>query len=310
MRILQMSALAEQHPWFKVFTQARKSPLSKSSRKVYGAWWARYLDFLTAKGLEPGQASSSDVYDFLEGYPGNTGIRYCRLLSEVYEAALNHELCTVNPVEAVVLEVAAKEEDPVPVVATAGPVFEALYSIKPKRSHWKHSRDRAMVLLAAETGLRRQDLIALQLRQLDLVCEPATLTVTAGQNRTLALSSKLQTELASWLDIRRAQAIAPPLVFPSNLAGAELDPSTAYRIIERHLAQVGAGKSVHGTSGAQLLRSGVANREWTRQKNVQDVKNALGHRQLSSSVDLVGRLAPLAVAEPKLEETTPTPHQP
>jgi integrase len=108
------------------------------------------------------------------------------------------------------------------------------------------------------------------------------------------LSTQVRDELSVWLQTREQLHIEGKLVFPANLEGEALDPSTVYRVIERQLAAVGAGKrGAHKTSGSQLLRAGVAHRLNTGKHGKSIVKQTLGHRQMMSTVDLLERLDPI-----------------
>jgi site-specific recombinase XerD len=157
-----MATLAQ--TWFEAYTARREEPLSESSRRVYGAWWNRYVCSLEERGRTPVCAAVEDVRAFLSSYDGNTPIRYCRLIKDVYDAALAAGLAKVNPVAEVEAEYTHKEEERVPVPAVTLDVVQALYSIKPTRASWKGLRDRALVLLSADAGLRRHELLNLQLK--------------------------------------------------------------------------------------------------------------------------------------------------
>lgn len=287
------------HPWFHAYIAARGNELRKASHRVYGAWWKRFVDFLDDRGRTPAGASEADARAFFGNYSGNTVIRYCRLLTAVYDAALQAGLCSSNPLAGLEVEYANKEEERVDVPAPTGNLVEALYAVKPKRSHWKQYRDRALVLLAAETGLRRQELIDLELGDVNLSAVPSSVTGRApGKKRDVALSAGIRQELENWLELRRTQGLKGQLVFPAKPEGDKLDPSTVYRIIERHLAQVGAGKKgAHSKSGAHLLRAGVANRAMEQGAPLAEVQKLLGHRLPTSTVDLVTRLEPIEVSK-------------
>lgn len=276
--------------WFDCYKAARGPALRKSSQTVYGAWWKKYTDFLAEHRAEAATAGPELVRAFLDEYSGNTRIRYFRLLLSVYEVAAEHELCSVNHLADMRGEYEGEEER-VTVTTLPAEALEKLYSIKPGRT-WKRQRDRALVLLTAEAGLRRRELLALGTSHLHLdAIPPRVAVVSAGKlQRDIPLSARLAGELRKWLEARASAKLPGNLVFPAGPAGDGLNPSTVYRIIERHLAQVGAGKETLGKSGARILRATAAQQEQAKGTELPELQAKLGHRQLMSTADLVSRL--------------------
>jgi integrase len=282
--------------WFRAYCDSRRGELRTRSENVYWAWWHRYREFLSQHrlGLEPHMATTSDAAAFLRHYEGNTAIRYFRLLQAVYATAVEAGLSRQNPLTALANNY-NREEESVNVPAAGPAAVEALYELKTGAT-WKNARDRALVLLAAEAGLRRQELIVLTLR--DLVLDgmlPRVRLKTPAKSRDIELGPKLHQELLNWRTVRKSAQLAGDLAFPANPEGRALDPSTVYRIIERHLAKVGAGKSVLGSSGTQVLRATLAHATVGQGKKVGDLQQLLGHQHRMSTVDLLTRI----VTEPK-----------
>lgn len=280
--------------WFDLYITTRGTELRQSSRTVYGAGWKQYTDYLQENRLTLTSAGSEQVRTFLETYTNaNTAIRYFRLLSAIYEAAENHDLCNHNPLTALSDDY-QREEDRVPVSTVSAEAVEKLYSIKPGTA-WKKHRDRVLVLLTAEAGLRRSELLTLRTSQLRLENIPPRVsldkTLTA-ENREVHLSARLTTELQAWLALRTKSGLAGTLAFPANSEGDALNPSTVYRIIEKHLEQVGVGKAAMGMSGSRVLRASLAQRTKASGAKLSELQKVLGHRQLMSTADLVDRTQP------------------
>lgn len=277
--------------WFQAYCEQRRGELRQSSRRVYGAWWSRFCAFALRLDTALPDVTAAQAERFLLEYAPNTAIRYYRLLSAVYETAQEHGWCSGNPLASLRAQF-DREEDKVPTPAASESTVDALYSIKPS-ANWKKHRDRMLVILAAETGLRRAELLTLRTDQLRLDAVPPWL----GQDSTTSIRrvdvpARTATELRSWLELRERVGVKGILVFPTDLAGAALNPATAYRIIEKGLDQVGAGKKALGASGTQVLRAGLAYRGQAHGQALPDIQGQLGHRRLLSTADLLARVAP------------------
>lgn len=222
----------------------------------------------------------------------NTAIRYYRLVTDIYDAAVEDNLATFNPLAALRKHF-DRMETKVTVPAPNAAIVEALYALTPRPGKsWKKRRDRMLVLLTAETGLRRQEILSLELDNLHLNSIPPFLRVTQPAHaRRVELRSIAADNLREWLDERREAGVKGLLVYPTNLEGQPLDPSTAYRIIAAQMASAGAGKNDLGATGARVLRSGFAHRHMAHGDSLPDIQEQLGHRQLMSTSDYLDRLA-------------------
>jgi integrase len=277
--------------WFQLYCEQRRGELRQSSRTVYGAWWSCFSSYVGEKRCALCDVPTNMAEAFLRQYAHNTAIRYYRLISSVYDTALEHDLCSHNPLAAL-QKIFDKKEDRVPVAGASGSAVTALYGIKPVGS-WKKSRDRVLVLLAAETGLRRSELLNLQIANLRLDGVVPYVSVGAGVlARRVEMPAEAATELKQWLIDRTALNIQGDLVFPTNVAGGPLNPATAYRIIERYMDKIGAGKQALGSSGTQVLRAGLAHRNKADGHKLPVIQEQLGHRRLLSTADLLARVTP------------------
>jgi len=276
--------------WFEAYCAQRPGELRQSSRNVYGAWWSKFSSFLAEEGIELHEATAPAASRFLHRYATNTAIRYYRLLSAVYDTAVERGACRVNPLLSLQSEF-DREEATVPAPAPGAASVAALYSLCPTGS-WKKHRDYLLVLLAAESGLRSHELLTLTLDQLHLESVPPYLVVGRPlQARKIELPLIAVDKVRAWLELRAKVGAQGDLVFPTDLQGTPLHPSTAYRIIAKKLDQVGAGKAILGASGAQVLRSGFAQRGKAQGLALPDIQGKLGHRQMLSTVELLARVS-------------------
>jgi len=126
-------------------------------------------------------------------------------------------------------------------------------------------RDRAVLALGMAAALRRSELVALQLSDLELVREGLKLTIRhsktdqEGQGQVIAVPSgkvlKPGPRLNEWLSVRGGEA--GPLFYRTDAQGvltkAPMSGRSVARLIQRYAAKVGLDPAV---IGAHSLRSG------------------------------------------------------
>jgi integrase len=283
--------MSSSQTWFENYENHRGSSLRASSVRVYRAWWACYCTHLADSNIEPASATSSCAEQFLRKYAMNTAIRYYRLIVDVYDIAIESGLCKKNPLSALD-KYFNRIATPVAVPAPTDTFVNALYSMnaRPGKS-WKKRRDRMLVLLTAETGLRRQEVLSLEINNLYLNNNPPYLRVTLlAHARRIELRPVVADNLRVWIEERRSAGVKGRLVYPTNLKGGPLDPSTAYRIIAAYMEIIGAGKNELGASGSRVLRSGFAHRHMVDGDSLTVIQSQLGHRQLMSTSDFLSRV--------------------
>lgn len=184
----------------------------------------------------------------------------------------------------------AEDERPIHAVrdlATQADVLarHALVSV----SGWKGVRLAALVRLLADTGLRKEDLRGMLLAALLLDASSPTLTVPGPRGmppRTLPLSPPTVLALQQWLQVRPACASA--LLFVADESGKAMDPATVWRQLKRLEAAVGEVGAL--LSGTTSIRAAFANQLRATGASVEEIQEALGHRQRTSTTELLDRI--------------------
>jgi site-specific recombinase XerD len=136
----------------------------------------------------------------------------------------------------------------------------------PNPSTWLGRRDRALLLVAVQTGLRVSEIIALCRKDIELGTGAHLRCVGKGRKlRAIPLRRDVVAHLATWLNERPSAVDAP--VFASR-RGAAMSPDAVERLVARHAAAAArhcpslAGKHVtphtlRHTTAMQLLQRGV-----------------------------------------------------
>jgi integrase/recombinase XerD len=144
-------------------------------------------------------------------------------------------------------------------------------------------RDRALIEVLYSTGLRRAELIDLQLYDLDLAA--STLRIEQGKGhrtRIVPLTSSAMAALRLYLDEARglwAKAANQTHLFVSTRSGGPLDDADIVRIVRK--AAKRAGLSKHVTP--HTLRHSCATHLLQGQADIRQIQKLLGHRRLSST---------------------------
>jgi site-specific recombinase XerD len=145
-----------------------------------------------------------------------------------------------------------------------------------------HRRDRAIIELFLQTGLRLSEVAALRVCDLELPtnseerCIGAVRVTGKGRKqRTVTLNWKACEALGAYLDGRCTADYSP--VFPAR-TGARLTPRGIQRIVKKHMAEAAiSGASVH------TLRHTFATHMVKKGTNLRVVQEALGHTSLQTT---------------------------
>lgn len=144
-------------------------------------------------------------------------------------------------------------------------------------------RDRAMLEVLYCTGLRRAELIDLQIYDLDLGA--ATLRIEQGKGhrtRLVPLTSSAMAALKLYLDEARslwAKAANQTDLFVSTRSGGPLDDADIVRIVRKAAKRAGLTKHVT----PHTLRHSCATHLLQGHADIRQIQKLLGHRRLSST---------------------------
>lgn len=179
--------------------------------------------------------------------------------------------------------------------------MEAFLKALPSATTWKKARTNALAYTLVGAGLRSSEALGLTLADLPLkngILE--RVWVQAHKPRPLRqvpLQPFAREPLQNWLTQRASLGIPGQLVFPSNTAGAALQPVTLFRLIKSTLESAGISKRYEGST---LLRNtcGVL---WLARHDSERVMLWMGHATLRTTELL---LAPEKRTKETAESTT------
>jgi len=310
-----MTALAPTLQAFFTSRLIRQRQASPGTIAAYRDTWRLLLGYCSARtGKQPSDLQVTDLdapliaafLDHLEQDRGNSARTRNARLAAIHSlfgyAALQHP--EHAELIARVLAIPPKRFDKALVTWLAEDELDALLAA-PDKTTWAGRRDHAMILLAAQTGLRISELTGLAISDVRLGAGPHVSCHGKGRKQRITpLTKTTVTVLRAWLAERHAQPGQP--LFP-NRTGGRLSRDAVERRLASHLATATqhcpslrtknvTAHTLRHTAAMRLLHAGV---------DTSVIALWLGHEQTDTTQIYLH--ADLKLKEKALARTTP-PH--
>lgn len=310
-----MTALAPTLQAFFTSRLIRQRQASPSTIAAYRDTWRLLLGYCSARtGKQPSDLQITDLdapliaafLDHLEQDRGNSARTRNARLAGIHSlfgyAALQHP--EHAELIARVLAIPPKRFDKALLTWLAEDELDALLAA-PDKTTWAGRRDHAMILLAAQTGLRVSELTGLTRSDLHLGTGPHVSCYGKGRKQRITpLTKTTVTVLRAWLAERHAEPGQP--LFP-NRTGGRLSRDAIERRLASHLATATkhcpslktknvTAHTLRHTAAMRLLHAGI---------DTSVIALWLGHEQADTTQIYLH--ADLALKEKALARTTP-PH--
>jgi integrase/recombinase XerD len=242
--------------------------------------------------------------DYLEHERGNTirtrNARLAAIRSLFKYAALRHPEHAASIQR--VLAIPAKRHDQALVTFLADPELQALLDA-PDQSTWIGRRDHAMILLAAQTGLRASELIGLTSADLRLGTGAHVNTVGKGRKQRITpLTKQTVTVMQAWA---RERAGRPDDQLFATSTGRPLTRDALERRLAKHAITAAAScpSLATKTITPHVLRHTAAMRLLHAGVDTTVIALWLGHEQIQTTQIYLH--ADLAIKQKALDRTTP-----
>jgi integrase/recombinase XerD len=291
----------------------RQRQASPHTIAAYRDTWRMLLTFTARQaGKQPCQLDLGDLdapligafLDYLERERGNSARTRNARLAAIHSlfryAALRHP--EHAEVIARVLAIPPKRHDKALVTYLTEPELDALLAA-PGRSTWAGRRDHALILLAAQTGLRISELTGLTIADVHLGAGAhVSCTGKGRKQRITPLTTGTVTVLRTWLAERGGQQDQP--LFPAR-TGSRLSRDAIERRLAKHTATAAAQcPSLNAkTVTAHTLRHTAAMRLLQSGTDTSVIALWLGHEQADTTQIYLH--ADLALKERALARTKP-----
>lgn len=139
-------------------------------------------------------------------------------------------------------------------------------------------RDYAILVLLAFTGMRRQELVGLDLSSIDFERRTAKVFGKGAKERLVPLNNVVLDALNAWLEVRPATADPTPLFV--NRAGQRLTGRSVYNIVKRYVRRAGITK---GKISPHKLRHTFATLLHLNEVDILEIQRLLGHASITST---------------------------
>src|SRR5581483_2276489 len=238
------------------------------------------LTFLDQRGLRaPGQVGRQHLESYLaeldrRGYRGDTRRRIIAAIKSFFSYLQDQGVVPVSPAHKVILP---ERERPKPRVLSEVEYKRLLAAVN------YHTRDRALVELLLQTGMRLSELARLSIQDVELPQRilqggpvgSVTILGKGRKTRTVTLNYKACRALRAWLDVR--PAVDTPVIFLSKFR-----KPLSGRAIENVIAKYAQVAGIHDAS-PHTLRHTFATQHVKRGTKLDVVRQALGHSSLKTT---------------------------
>lgn len=265
------------------FLQYLRLERNLSSRTVdtYRRDLVQWEEFMTTGGheLDPVSVRTSDIRSWLiersaRGDAPATLRRRVQALRAFYRYLLRKNLVTTNPAAQVEL---AKLPKPLPAFVREKTVDELL-DAEIDQDDFNQVRDRLIVMLLYETGMRLSELIGLQDAAVDTAKRELKVHGKRDKDRVIPFGDELATWIGRYRGLR--SGVRPDC---DNLMvtakGKPLYPSLVYHVVHDGLAAAGAT----GKLSPHVMRHTFASVLLNNGAELNSVKELLGHESLAAT---------------------------
>lgn len=140
-------------------------------------------------------------------------------------------------------------------------------------------RDRMIIVLFYETGIRLSELIGLDTADVDMGASVIKVTGKRNKQRVVPFAAELKRELENYLEVRaEVTGGAGGALFLSS-RGSRIGQSAVYRIVKKQLSEVTSVKK----KSPHVLRHSFATAMLNNDAEIGVVKDLLGHERLATT---------------------------
>ncbi len=140
-------------------------------------------------------------------------------------------------------------------------------------------RDRMIIRLFYETGIRLSELVSMDVASVDMQASAIKVLGKRNRQRIIPFAAGLKTALEEYLQVREQFAARESAALFLSDRGARVSPGTIYRMVNNRLALVTSVKK----KSPHVLRHSFATAMLNNNAEIGAVKELLGHRQLATT---------------------------
>ena len=137
-------------------------------------------------------------------------------------------------------------------------------------------RDKLIIDLFYQTGIRQSELIGLTVNDVDFTQQQIKVLGKRNKERIIPVSSNLLETISEYLSYRKARSVASLLL---TSAGKKLYPKLVYKIVNKYLSMV----TTLSQCSPHVLRHSFATHMLNNGAELNSIKELLGHVNLSAT---------------------------
>lgn len=204
-----------------------------------------FSEFLSARGLDFDQADKTALKAYIDYLLNERKVAYPTLeahfsaISAFYDWLVFVDCLTANPLLAVRKRYLRRYKNGQGMGA-GGRKLITVEQMARLINSILNARDRAIVTLLAKTGVRRGELIRMDVKDVDLDSMSIRLKPTAKRtNRLVFFDEEARQAVSQWLRVRKSYARTEcPALFVTE-SGGRINKNHVYEIVTRHAARLG-----------------------------------------------------------------------
>lgn len=266
---------------FDRFLQVERN-LSPATRGAYRYDLQKFKEFLIRTlGSEPSvsKVSTQHIKDYLSFLQQKRGYKSATLSRTIASIRVFFEYCVQQ--KHLEFSPAAYIHNPklprkLPIYLVESELRQILSA--PDISDTWGRRDYAMLVLLSFTGMRRQELVGLNINSIDFERRTAKVYGKGSKERLIPLNAIVVDALMAWLEVRPAVADPEPLFV--NRKGQRLTGRSVYNIVRKYVRRAGILK---GKISPHKLRHTFATLLHLGEVDILEIQRLLGHASITST---------------------------
>ncbi|MBU2651850.1 MAG: tyrosine-type recombinase/integrase [Bacteroidetes bacterium] len=196
-------------------------------------------------------------------------------INAFYKFLLKKEILLTNPVSGILTPRSSKK---LPVYIEEN-IMEDLFSTTLNNNDFNEIRDRIVMEILYNTGIRSSELIGLKERDIDLTQSVMKVYGKRNKERIIPLSSRLLSVIQEYLTIRKNQYGISSVYLLVTKKGKPLYHKMVYRIVHKQLTMV----TTLSKRSPHVIRHTFATHMLNRGADLNAIKELLGHANLSAT---------------------------
>ena len=209
-----------------------------------------------------------------EGYEAASVNRKLSSLRSFYRYLLRRKLVEADPTQKVV---GPKRKKPLPVFVKEADMDELLDAVD-FGTGFKASRNRLIIEMFYETGMRLSELVGLDDRDVDFSASVIKVTGKRNKQRLIPFGGELKEDMLAYLSLRDDYA-ADASAFFVGKGGKRIERNAVYLLVKRYLSKVVMLKK----KSPHVLRHSFATSMLNNHAELEAVKELLGHESLKTT---------------------------